>query len=127
MKYLTPLFLTFLLIGCSGDKKATQDTSQTSAASENSITNAMTQSPVAQEVIIKYQDKNKKTYELKTTDNFQTAVLVDSNGKTYDLKEVMAGSGMRLEGRDGIYIHTKGENATLELSKGKPVDIKALE
>ena len=120
MKYLTPLFLTFLLIGCSGDKKATQDAQQTS------VTNSMSQEPVVQEVIIKYQDKNQKTYELKTSDNFQTAVLIDSDGKAYELKEVMAGSGMRLEGRNGIYIHTKGENGVLELSKEKLVDIKEI-
>lgn len=128
MKYLLPAFLALALVGCGDNKKANQDTqssteSSTAVATSEPTSSVEASSVAAAEVVIKYQDKNKKTYELKSLDNFETATLTDSEGKTYALKEAMAGSGMRLEGQDGIYIHTKGEQGTLELVKNQPIDI----
>lgn len=126
MKYLIPVVLGLALVGCDDAKKAQPVATESSAPvmpTDSSASLATLPAETATEVTVKYQDKNKKAYELKSSDNFETAILTDSEGKSYELKEAISGSGMKLEGKDGIYIHTKGEEGTLELIKGQPIDI----
>jgi membrane-bound inhibitor of C-type lysozyme len=127
MKLLVALCAVLLLVGCNSDKQPKSDA--VSAASENAAlpvesSAAEGASEAISEVIVKYQGSDNKTYELKSSDNFETAVLTDSQGKNYELTHAISGSGMRLEGEDGIYIHTKGEEGTLVLLKDQLIDIQ---
>ena len=122
MKLLVALCAVLLLVGCNSDKQPKSDV--VSAASENAALPAEGASEAISEVIVKYQGSDNKTYELKSSDNFETAVLTDSQGKSYELTHAISGSGMRLEGEDGIYIHTKGEEGTLVLLKDQLIDIQ---
>lgn len=128
MKFLPSLVIVLLLVGCSRDQKTNPDVQ--AAASESVTTStampseASAPQQVASEVIVKYKGSDNNAYELKSSNNFETAVITDSHGKTYELKEAISGSGMRLEGDHGIYIHVKGEEGTLELEKDKPIDVQ---
>ena len=104
-------FLTIIFVAACSVKN--KDTSTENEATTSAATND------SNEKIIKYQTDDKKDFILKTNDNFTTAVLTDSDGNSYSLKEVPAGSGMRLEGENGVSIHTKGDDGTIELSKDK--------
>lgn len=130
MKILASLCTVLLLVGCNSDKQPKSDV--VSAASENVELMALPvessaaggTSEAISEVVVKYKGSDNKTYELKSSDNFETAVLTDSQGKNYELKDAISGSGMHLEGEDGVYIHTKGEEGTLVLSKDPLIDIQ---
>lgn len=106
------------LVGCgSKDKAATPDTASASAASHVGA-HEITESTV------KYTTEDKKEFTLTTKDNFVTATLVDNDGKSYDLKEAPAGSGMRLEGENGVSVHTKGDEGVIELAADKSFTVK---
>jgi uncharacterized lipoprotein NlpE involved in copper resistance len=126
MKILAALCTVLLLVGCNSDK---QLNSNVRSATNESVTSIVmpAETSVAEatsEVIVKYKGSDNKTYELKSSNNFETAVLIDSQGKNYELTYAISGSGMRLEGEDGIYIHTKGEEGTLVLLKDQLIDIQ---
>ncbi|OTG81627.1 MliC family protein [Acinetobacter sp. ANC 4648] len=115
---LSALIGVGLIAGCnSKDKESTQDKDVSVPAST-----VISNESIEQTVI--YETADKKQYILTTTDNFTTANLVDSDGNSYELKEVPAGSGMRLEGPNGVAIHTKGDEGIIELSKDQIIDIK---
>jgi membrane-bound inhibitor of C-type lysozyme len=126
MKILAALCTVLLLVGCNSDK---QPNSNVPSATNESVTSTAmpaetSVAEVTSEVIVKYKGSDNKTYELKSSNNFETAVLTDSQGKNYELTHAISGSGMRLEGKDGIYIHTKGEEGTLVLLKDQLIDIQ---
>ena len=132
MKYLlTASILGLALVGCT-DKNKTPDTVSTSETEVVATSDASTpvdQTVAAnQEQVINFTGPNDLTLILKSSDNFETAQLVDNSDKVYNLKQAVAGSGVRLEGEDGVSIHFKNFNGvnegTVELVKGKPIDIK---
>ena len=108
------------VVGCSAkDKdKATSPDNEASSSAVAVDTNE------SAEKTVKYETADKKQFTLKTSDNFVTATLTDSDGNNYSLKEVPAGSGMRLEGDNGVSIHSKGDEGTIELAKDKSFTVK---
>lgn len=104
------------LAGCNAKEKATASNAEAStpAAQTNEST----------EKTVKYLTEDKQIFTLKTTDNFETATLEDSQGNSYALKNGHAASGVLLEGEDGVSIHTKGQEGFIELTKGKTINIK---
>ncbi|MDR0238539.1 MliC family protein [Acinetobacter sp.] len=117
---ISSILTVAFLVGCNAKDK-----------DKNTTTTAEASSPVAQvdanesnEKTVKYETEDKKQFTLKTSDNFATATLTDHDGHIYSLKEVPAGSGMRLEGDNGVAIHSKGEEATIELAKDQSLSVK---
>lgn len=64
------------------------------------------------------------TIKLKTTDNFETAVMTDNSDRTFQMKSVPAASGIRMTDGKGASIHFKKGEGVVELVKGRPIDIK---
>ena len=115
---LLSTFLTIVFVsGCSAKDKDTSTENEVNSSAVSIDSNESTEKSV------KYQTVDKKDFMLKTSDNFATAVLTDSDGNSYSLKEVPAGSGMRLEGENGVSIHTKGNDGIIELSKDKSLTV----
>ncbi|MDO5046731.1 hypothetical protein [Campylobacter sp.] len=56
---------------------------------------------------------------LVSADQFETAVLTDTKGHKFNLKNAVAGSGTRLANDDGVEIHFKKGEAVLTLGKGQ--------
>lgn len=122
MKKKLPITLIVLvLVGCSSKDK---DMPPEHEASSNVISRVeKSESDVK---VIKFQSLNQKEFLLKTSDNFVTATLIDDKGKNYSLKEVPVASGMRLEGENGVAIHTKNGEGVIEFSKNNYFIVKQL-
>ncbi|HFX6313554.1 TPA: NADPH-dependent 7-cyano-7-deazaguanine reductase [Acinetobacter baumannii] len=105
------------LAGCNAKEKAPA----TEAAASAPVTAHANEST---EKTVKYLNKDNQIFTLKTTDNFETATLEDSQGNSYALKNGHAASGVLLEGENGVSIHTKGQEGFIELTKGKIINIK---
>ena len=56
-------------------------------------------------------------------DDFNTAVLKDDSGKSYDLKRERAADGIYMENKDGVSIHFKKGEGIVEFSKYKSIPI----
>ena len=63
------------------------------------------------------------TIQLKSSDNFETAVMTDNSDRAMHLKAAIAASGVRLTNDDGVSIHFKNGEGVVELVKGKPINI----
>ncbi len=63
------------------------------------------------------------TIQLKSSDNFETAEMMDNSGKVHHLKQTVAASGVRLANDKGVSIHFKRGEGVVELVKGKPISI----
>lgn len=105
------------LAGCNAKEKAPA----TEAVASAPVTAHANEST---EKTVKYLNKDNQIFTLKTTDNFETATLEDSQGNSYALKNGHAASGVLLEGENGVSIHTKGQEGFIELTKGKIINIK---
>lgn len=68
------------------------------------------------EKTVKYITEDNLTFKLKTNDNFTTATLEDNHGNSYSLKNAAGASGMRLEGENGVSVHTKGKEGMIEIA-----------
>lgn len=110
------------LAGCNAKEKApTADSAASTPVTAQDNTSEST------EKTVKYATEDKQIFTLKTTDNFVTATLEDSQGHSYALKEAPAGSGMLLEGANGVSIHTKGNEGFITLAKDKVLNIKEVQ
>ncbi|NLK66577.1 MAG: hypothetical protein GX282_03785 [Campylobacteraceae bacterium] len=63
--------------------------------------------------------------ELKTKDNFNTAILSDGDGNSYNLTLVPK-SGLYMKNDDGVSIHVKGGMATVKFKNKPPVEVVTL-
>lgn len=146
MKYLlTTALLGVALVGCADNKQpttsdhaadptattaantATQPSTVQSETASTETATAIDQTAQAEQEL-HFTGPNDLTLTLKTTDNFETAQLQDNSDKTYQLKRAVSGSGVRLANEDGVSIHFKNfdglNEGTVELVKGKPIEIK---
>lgn len=117
---ISSILTAVFLVGCNAKDKEKTNASTGEASSPV----AQVDSNESNQKTVKYETEDKKQFTLQTTDNFATATLTDSEGQNYSLKEVPAGSGMRLEGENGVSIHSKGEEATIELAKDQSFSVK---
>ncbi len=60
---------------------------------------------------------------LKSSDNFETALMTDNSGMVYGLKQTVAGSGIRLAHNNGVSIHFKRGEGVVEFVKDQPISI----
>lgn len=60
---------------------------------------------------------------LKSSDDFDTAIMKDGSGKEYHLKSAPAASGIFMKNSDGVSIHFKGDMAILKLENGQEFNI----
>lgn len=63
------------------------------------------------------------TIQLKSSDNFETAEMIDNSGRVIHLKAAVSGSGMRLANDDGVSIHFKNGEGIVEFIKDKSISI----
>lgn len=133
MKYiLTASIFALALVGCTDKKSDTQAPAvqeSTSAVSNNiENTTASVENTADANQTINFTGPLDLTIILTTTDNFETAQLADNSDKTYALKQVVSGSGIKLANDDGVSIHFKNVNGVqegvVELVKGNPIEIK---
>lgn len=113
MKYiLGATFLAFGLMGCNSN-------------SNNEVSQEKVQSnaPADTQVIYFINGPQDLTIELKSSDNFETAEMVDNSNTIYHLKRAVSGSGILLSNDDGVSIHFKGGEGILELVKDQPINI----
>ena len=64
------------------------------------------------------------TLTLQSNDNFETAVLTDNSDRGFQMRSVPAASGVRMSNGQGVTIHFKNGDGTVELVPGKPIAIK---
>ena len=105
MKYiLGATFLAFGLMGCNSNSNhgVSQEKVQSNAPADTQV--------------IYFNGPQDLTIELKSSDNFETAEMVD-------LKRAVSGSGILLSNDDGVSIHFKGGEGVLELVKDQPINI----
>lgn len=58
--------------------------------------------------------------KVKSSDGWESAVMEDSDGNTYDLKRTRSASGVLLASEEkNVNIHIKGQNALLQNSMGE--------
>lgn len=99
-----------VLAGCNGkDKTPAADSGAGTPAAQSNTSQAT-------EKTVKYITEDNLTFKLKTNDNFTTATLEDNHGNSYALKNAPAGSGMLLEGENGVSVHTKGKEGMIEIA-----------
>lgn len=112
MKYFLSLTLLALaMTGCASNSKneALQDqvTSNTSADTQ----------------VLQFSGPNGLLIFLKSSDNFETALMTDNSGMVYRLKQTVSGSGVRLANSDGVSIHFKRGEGVVEFVKDQPISI----
>lgn len=64
------------------------------------------------------------TIMLKSNDNFETAVMSDNSDRSFQMHSVPAASGVRMSNGQGVTIHFKNGDGTVELVQGKPISIQ---
>lgn len=112
MKYFLSLTLLVLaMTGCASSPKT--ETLQDKATSN---TSADTQ-------VLKFSGPNGLLIFLKSSDNFETALMTDNSGMVYRLKQTVAGSGIRLANNNGVSIHFKRGEGVVEFVKDQPISI----
>ncbi|TCM65178.1 hypothetical protein EC844_11515 [Acinetobacter calcoaceticus] len=147
MKYLIPgLVLSVALVGCNAkDANKTEEKIATETTASSTVVEGTHASEVTTEhkdadnhgheqdnhgheagsvEIVKFSGPDNSTFELKSSDKFETAELTDNSGKTYQLKAAVAASGLKMANDDGVSIHFKNGDGTVELVKDKPIDVK---
>ena len=65
------------------------------------------------------------TIRLESKDNFETAIMQDNSDRQFQMRSVPAASGIRMENGQGVSIHFKNGDGTVELVPGKPISIQA--
>ncbi|MCK4107889.1 hypothetical protein [Acinetobacter radioresistens] len=73
--------------------------------------------------IIEFTGPNGLLIFLKSSDNFETAVMTDNSGKVYRLQRAVSGSGVRLANNQGVSIHFKAGEGIVEFIKDQPISI----
>lgn len=63
------------------------------------------------------------TIQLKSSDNFETAIMTDNSDRVIHLKAAVSASGVRLANNDGVSIHFKNGEGIVEFVKDKPINI----
>ncbi|QIC70783.1 lysozyme inhibitor [Acinetobacter indicus] len=112
MKYLLgAILLGLALTGC------------TSTPQNEVVQDKTTNNTPANTQVIYFTGPMDLTLELKSSDNFETAELVDNSGKVHHLKQTIAASGVRLANDQGVSIHFKAGDGVVELVPGKPISI----
>jgi len=112
MKYFLSLTLLVLaMTGCTSSPKT--ETLQDKATSN---TSADTQ-------VLKFSGPNSLLIFLKSSDNFETALMSDNSGMVYRLKQTVTGSGIRLANNNGVSIHFKRGEGVVEFVKDQPISI----
>ncbi|WP_216936285.1 MULTISPECIES: MliC family protein [unclassified Acinetobacter] len=112
MKYLLgSFFLALVLTGCNS-----YPTHESPSLTLNANTTIETQ-------VINFVGPMDLTIQLKSSDNFETAEMIDNSGKVHHLKQTVAASGVRLANDEGVSIHFKRGEGVVELVKGKPISI----
>lgn len=112
MKYFLSLTLLVLaMTGCTSSPKT--ETLQDKATSN---TSSDTQ-------VLKFSGPNGLLIFLKSSDNFETALMTDNSGVVYRLKQTVAGSGIRLANNNGVSIHFKRGEGVVEFVKDQPISI----
>ena len=64
------------------------------------------------------------TITLQSNDNFETAIMNDNSDRQFQMRSVPAASGVRMSNGQGVTIHFKNGDGTVELVPGKPISIK---
>lgn len=82
-----------------------------------------TPSTPAETQVINFVGPMGLTIQLKSSDNFETAVMTDNSDRAMHLKAAIAASGVRLTSDDGVSIHFKNGEGVVELVKGRPINI----
>jgi len=112
MKYFLSLTLLVLaMTGCTSSPKT--ETLQDKATSKTS----------ADAQVLKFSGPNGLLIFLKSSDNFETALMTDNSGMVYRLKQTVAGSGIRLANNNGVSIHFKRGEGVVEFVKDQPISI----
>ncbi len=117
-KVLSCAALALFLLGCGSNqlRQSPDSAMNKQAQSEKTITqeNAKT---------FYFVDDKGKKLSLSSNDDFNTAVLKDDSGKSYDLKRERAADGIYMENKDGVSIHFKKGEGIVEFSKYKSIPI----
>lgn len=118
---ISTILTAAVLAGCIAKEKtpAADATSASVAGQANS--NEST------EKTVKYLSKDNQIFTLKTTDNFETATLEDSQGNSYALKNGHAASGILLKDENGVFIHSKGAEGIISLVKHTQFHVKEIQ
>lgn len=82
-----------------------------------------TPSTPAETQVINFVGPMDLTIQLKSSDNFETAEMIDNSGRVIHLKAAVSGSGMRLANDDGVSIHFKNGEGIVEFIKDKSISI----
>jgi len=98
--------------------KTTSNSGSTESSKPKQIINV-----TEEQQLLKFIGPDKQSYILRTTDNFETAELSDQTSKTYQLKQAVSASGLRLANNQGVSIHFKNIKGILELVKGHPINV----
>lgn len=69
------------------------------------------------------EDKSYK-FSLASDDNFQTAVMFDSNGKKRILKSVVSADGIKMADEKGTSVHFKKGYGILNLNGGADINVR---
>ena len=86
-----------------------------------------TPSTPAETQVINFVGPMGLTIQLKSSDNFETAELIDNTGKTYQLKAVVAASGIKMANDEGVSIHFKKGEGIVEFKKDQPINIQEVQ
>lgn len=115
-KFLLVGLLAAGLVGCA----QTQTTTKTTETQRETVKNK-------NEKVINFTGPYDLTIKLWTIDNFETAIMSDNSGKRYNLQQVPAANGIKLESSDGASIHFKQINGKNEgivnLVPGKNISV----
>ena len=63
---------------------------------------------------------------LTTQDTFQTAVMTDNTGRTFQMRIARAASGVRMSDGQGVTIHFKRGEGIVEFVEGQPIAIQEI-
>lgn len=109
---LVGLAIMGILVGCqSAQETITQENIVNKMAVEKTIAPEVT--PI-QVLKLKGEDGNGFTGTLSTTDNWETAILVDNMNKTYGMERVISGSGIKLQDKLGNNVQFDSKEGIFE-------------
>lgn len=109
---LVGLAIMGILVGCqSAQETITQENIVNKMAVEKTIAPEVT--PI-QVLKLKGEDGNGFTGTLSTTDNWETAILVDNMNKTYGMDRVISGSGIKLQDKLGNNVQFDSKEGIFE-------------
>lgn len=63
---------------------------------------------------------------LTTQDTFETAVMTDNTGRSFQMRITRAASGVRMSDDEGVTIHFKRGEGMVEFVEGQPIAIQEL-